>query len=278
MINLPFDGSGEISDEDLRLLNSLMEVGPGEDASEEEIEAFMSELLATPAGAEMLKSVIDQLKNSGLSTLDLSEEKSPLNPLTGTARIIARIDLVGTKPAIWRRLSFPADSTFFHLHAAIQDSFGWLTNHQHRFEIRNDQGREVEATFSSAPVEADGEEDYCEIGNRLMDLIHNGYHSFHYLYNFEANWLHHIAVEDVVPAGERETSLEFTPKVHAGEGLCPPDDCGGLTAFYELLAHGEAEENYGEELLQKLREDEFHAPAVRFRDPEKLLKQQRLGL
>jgi len=37
-----------------------------------------------------------------------------------------KIWLIGTKPAVWRRIQVPEYSTFHDLHVAIQDAMGWL--------------------------------------------------------------------------------------------------------------------------------------------------------
>ena len=45
--------------------------------------------------------------------------------------------LTGIKPAIWRRILVPADYTFFDLHIALQDAFGWFDCHLHQFFTGN---------------------------------------------------------------------------------------------------------------------------------------------
>ena len=44
-----------------------------------------------------------------------------------------KITLVGFKPTIWRRILVPANYSFFDLHVAIQDVFGWYDQHLHHF-------------------------------------------------------------------------------------------------------------------------------------------------
>lgn len=46
-----------------------------------------------------------------------------------------KITLHGSKPTIWREIIVPANYTFFDLHVAIQDAFGWTDSHLHQYFI-----------------------------------------------------------------------------------------------------------------------------------------------
>ena len=269
------DAGGEISDESLRRFNEMMDAFPSDDASEEEVEAFMKEVMESDAGAQMIESFAEQLKEGGVldELLDGDEEsgESQYEPLKSPARMIFKVELSGSDPLLWRRFSLPGDASFFDLHCAIQDSMGWEDRHQHQFEFRS-QGK-VEATFSSNPVEEVRENDFCGVGNRIVDAILGSEPKFHYVYDFSDNWEHLVTFENLVGAGQEETSPGLTPMMHAGEGLCPPEDCGGIPSFLELLS-GESEfiEEYPAEFLKKLREGEFYPPAVKFRNPADIIK------
>ena len=271
---VPFSG-GEISDESLRRFNELMAGFPSEDASEEEVEAFMKEVMEDEAGSQMLESFAEQLKEGGLIGELLDEEEEPASdytPMESPARIIFKVELCESNPPIWRRFSLPGDASFFDLHLAIQDSFGWEDTHLHRFEMRTQ--RALEATFSSNPTDEEVKEnDFCGISNRVIDVSRGGWPSFHYVYDFGDRWEHLVTFENLVGAGEEETSLGLGPQMHDGERLCPPEDCGGIYGFCELLS-GESEfaDEFPKEFLEKLREGEFHPPAVQFRDPMEVLK------
>ncbi|MDJ0420896.1 plasmid pRiA4b ORF-3 family protein, partial [Rhodococcus opacus] len=49
-----------------------------------------------------------------------------------------RLDLVGAKPPVWRRLELPGDLTLDRLHVVIQAVMGWLDGHLHRFRTGSD--------------------------------------------------------------------------------------------------------------------------------------------
>ena len=124
----------------------------------------------------------------------LKEEEAELEnlKLKSPARLIFRVELLRTQPLVWRRISLPADCAYFHLHCAIQDSFGWQNSHLHRFEIWENGRREL--TFSLGRENEPLEDDYCEIENGVLDLFRETILEFIYLYDFEDNWRHRVII------------------------------------------------------------------------------------
>lgn len=245
-----------VSDDEMSAFYELMESGPGEGASEEEVEAFMERVLATGAGQKIVAGFTTKMPREAI------EEAEYVAP-GSVARMMFRVKLLGTKPEIWRQISLAADATFFDLHVSIQESFGWLNTGRHEFQVR-EAGR-VELRIGQ---KASSETQFTEMELTMADLVSNGVMEFHYHYDFEENWDHLITVE-----GAAEGSRETRARVHAGEGLCPPEGCGGITGFEKFLAgdHPMVQE-YGPELVARIREGEFDPASVRFRDPAEFLK------
>ena len=52
-----------------------------------------------------------------------------------------------------------------------------------------------------------------------------------YTYDFGDNWRHYIVLEKILPA---DPDVEY-PVCTGGKRFCPPDDCGGVWGYYELL-------------------------------------------
>lgn len=50
------------------------------------------------------------------------------------------IELRGSKPRIWRRLSLPGDLTLDVVHSLFQSAMGWSDSHLHRFQPGAGQG------------------------------------------------------------------------------------------------------------------------------------------
>jgi hypothetical protein len=55
---------------------------------------------------------------------------------------------------------------------------------------------------------------------------------FSYTYDFGDSWEHEILVEKILPATENTTY----PVCVTGKNACPPEDCGGLWGYAELLS------------------------------------------
>lgn len=243
-------------------LDDLLAEMPSPDASESEIAAFMEKVMATPGGAEVIQDFAQKITAGGsLDTMLKEEEREQeRRALKSPARFIFRVELVGTKPLIWRRMSLPADCSFAHLHQSIQDALGWSGNHEHRFEIWEDG--ELEITFSSA----DDPAHYCESENRIMDLFHENVAEFRYLYDFQSNWQHRVVIEDFVPAGEKGTSQELRPILHAGEGHGPPEETGGVKGYQKFLSGDHPVcANYDAEILEQFWSGSVDLSQVIFR-------------
>jgi len=143
-----------------------------------------------------------------------------------------KITLRGSKPPIWRRILVPADCGLESLHYAIQAAMGWYDSHLHAFEIG---GREYSGrTPMGDPMESG---DLDAAGYRLCDVAREK-SKFTYQYDFGDNWDHTILVEKIVPPLLTESKkLPAQPFVClAGKGACPPEDCGGIWGYYNLLA------------------------------------------
>jgi hypothetical protein len=66
---------------------------------------------------------------------------------------------------------------------------------------------------------------------RLREVLNPRKTNIDYIYDFGDCWEHRLTVTDV-RAGEPGVSY---PRYISGEGNGPPEDCGGISGFYELL-------------------------------------------
>ena len=132
-----------------------------------------------------------------------------------------KITLRGAKPPIWRRLEVPSGSTLLQLHHAVLAAFGWEGSHLWVFETSAGEygngGRELGHRSAASAKLAD-------VAGVTGDRIR-------YTYDFGDDWQHDIAVEDVRPA---EPGTAY-PRCTAGRRACPPEDCGGVWGYRELL-------------------------------------------
>ncbi|HQG30769.1 MAG TPA: plasmid pRiA4b ORF-3 family protein [Deltaproteobacteria bacterium] len=142
-------------------------------------------------------------------------EKAPIYQL--------KITLRGSKPPIWRRFVVPGSITLPTLHEVIQIVMGWTDSHLHEFVSgRISYGVPDPEWPSGARNEARA---------RLNQLLQREKQKLLYMYDFGDGWEHSLELEKIIPGD----SLSPKPKCIAGKRACPPEDCGGIYGYYDLL-------------------------------------------
>lgn len=172
-------------------------------------------------------------------------KKKHKSSLSKPCLITLRIELVGTTPLVWRRITLDGRSSFAALHHVIQAAMGWHDAHLHQFRINN-RYIGVPDPESDAP-EWHTEDERKVFLNRVLtdDAV------LTYLYDFGDGWEHRLLVEEY----DDSDDLRFGDGdawVDAGERACPPEDCGGVGGFQDFLEKLE-DEPYSDE-SKELRE------------------------
>ena len=156
-----------------------------------------------------------------------------------------KVTLLGTDPPIWRRLRVPANLTLETLHNVVQLAMGWEDCHMHDFRI----GQQRFGTPDPMEREFGGPHTASERTARLFQVLGRAGIKAVYTYDFGDSWEHKIVVEKRLapePGGAYPVCL-------AGERRGPPEDCGGIPGFYNLLeAISNPEHDQHEELLDWL--------------------------
>lgn len=137
-----------------------------------------------------------------------------------------KITLKGIRPPIWRRVQVHSDSTLSHLHWVIQFSMGWTNSHLHSFDIQG-----IEYGVPMPEFDFDDTELRDEHTVKLSKIIPKEKFKFSYLYDFGDSWEHEILVEKVI---EADPDINY-PICIKGKRACPPEDCGGIWGYQELL-------------------------------------------
>jgi hypothetical protein len=158
---------------------------------------------------------------------------TPLNQLKITLRY--------SEPPIWRRVIVRADMTLDRFHWVIQTAMGWTNSHLHQFLV----GR----TCYGVP-----DREFDDLGEMLnekrytvADLAPTAKQKFIYEYDFGDSWEHEVRVEKVLPP---DPAFKH-PVCLAGAHACPPDDCGGIHGYYEMLeALADPKHERHEEMLE----------------------------
>lgn len=139
-----------------------------------------------------------------------------------------KITLLGIEPPVWRRIQVPAKYSFWDLHVAIQDAMGWLDYHLHAFRIRRKhKGRPSEIGIP------DGFGDNVEPGWEvaLADIFFEPGQIAAYEYDYGDGWEHEVLLEGILL---KDRGLTY-PRCTEGARACPPEDCGGIPGYEELL-------------------------------------------
>jgi hypothetical protein len=135
-----------------------------------------------------------------------------------------RLTATGCHPRIWRRLLVRESMWLARLHDSIQVAFDWFDYQTHCFSLDD--------LRLGNPVKRDEliVEDDRDVALADLDLETRAH--FNYAYEFGEGWAVDIKVEK---AGVVEKGLRY-PVCLAGERAGPPEDCGGLEAFHDMLA------------------------------------------
>ena len=140
------------------------------------------------------------------------------------------MELSGTDPLIWRQIEVPSNYNFWDLHVAIQDSMGWLDYHLHMFRIVPPGKRK--------PIMIGIPDDECESDDILpgwdipiIKYFREPGDGAIYDYDFGDSWSHKIILEGIYlqkDGGKYPSCID-------GKRRCPPEDCGGIPGYYNLL-------------------------------------------
>ncbi len=142
------------------------------------------------------------------------------------------IDLDDADPRIWRQLEVACDLRLDALHSVLQIAMGWTDSHLHEFALGTSRrDRRIERFITAADLE-EGEPGILEGDVRLDELVQAPGDTLMYLYDFGDGWAHTVRLDAVVPRPDGDAPARCT----AGGGACPPEDCGGMGGYEELLA------------------------------------------
>ena len=166
-----------------------------------------------------------------------------------------KVTLLGTKPPIWRRLLVPADMTFAQLQQVLHNAMGWEGGHMHEFSAgeRRIGWLNPEARVMRMPPLED------ERVVRLCGVLGRVGSKAIYTYDFGDNWEHSIVLEKRLPV---DPNIAY-PVCTDGQLACPPEDCGGIPGYYDLVdALSDPSHERHEEMLEWIGEYDTQAFSV----------------
>jgi len=174
---------------------------------------------------------------------------------------------------IWRRILVPENYSFWDLHVAIQDAMGWLDCHLHEFNISNPvTGQQDCIGIPSETWDTDASNILKGWELNIRDYFSGTTKLALYIYDFGDNWEHEVCLEKILL---RETGVRY-PKCIDGARACPPEDCGSIPGYENLLTimRNPEDDQYDEmvEWLGKIYQPEAFSHKIRFSSPKQRLK------
>ena len=141
-----------------------------------------------------------------------------------------RIKMNRTDIKIWREIKVPSNLTLTALGEVLQDAMGWM--HEHLYQFRKGDvyfvdREQMEDSFGF------GRFSFRDMAQCTVDdmLTEKGKRVV-FEYDFGDSWEH-----DLWYKGEREYNPGEKPSITfvKGQGACPPEDCGGIWGYEDLL-------------------------------------------
>jgi hypothetical protein len=139
-----------------------------------------------------------------------------------------QISLNGSKPKIWRRILVSSDVSLPDFHKVVQWAMGWQDYHLHQFIKDNKY-------YTLRMLDDDYWDDNIHVdyqNKKLSDLLKKEKDVILYEYDFGDSWMHEIVLEKILPIGE----LNEYPVCLEGKMSCPPEDCGGVWGYADMLS------------------------------------------
>lgn len=145
-----------------------------------------------------------------------------------------RIKLKDAPVPIWREVKVPSNITLELFAFVINDVMGWANAHLHAFRTKTAEFK------NTACIKQDGE--LFGSFQSVMALDTNKYpisfllrekkDRIKYEYDFGDSWEHEVWLKGIREYGHGESPCL---KVVKGVGACPPEDCGGVWGYADLL-------------------------------------------
>jgi len=137
--------------------------------------------------------------------------------------MVLGLSVAGCTPRIWRQLVVKETMWLARLHDSIQVAFDWFDYQTHTFTL--------EDLRLGNPSKRDGVlvEDDRDLTLVDLDLARRG--GMVYDYHFGEGWRVDIRVEKTGPV----VKGEVYPRCVAGERAGPPEDCGGVEAYHDMM-------------------------------------------
>ncbi len=135
---------------------------------------------------------------------------------------VLKVTLREVKPAVWRRVVVRSETPLSKFARILEAVMGWEGYHLHMFDVGG-------VLFG----EPDEDSDYVldERHATVKHVLPRMKSKLRWDYDFGDGWEHDLIVETIESPQDR---MRY-PACLAGKRACPPEDCGGVPGYEELL-------------------------------------------
>jgi hypothetical protein len=141
-----------------------------------------------------------------------------------------KIELCGltSSPDVWRTVLVPDEFTFDDFHALIQAAFGWGEQHQYYF-VDDPSHPRMYVMLPDLDIDSSIPQGKISDADEItVDSFFRKKKQLFYIYDLGDNWIHRITLLGTVD----EPAENF--RCEAGNGTCPPENCGGAQGYENL--------------------------------------------
>lgn len=158
-----------------------------------------------------------------------------------------KITLKHLAPPVWRRVQVPRGMSLENLHEVIQLAMGWDNSHMHQFKV----GKTYYGI--SYPDDFDGGTETKDAQSVTVgEVLSKPKAKLVYEYDFGDSWEHEVVLEKILPP---EQGVKY-PLCLDGKRACPPEDCGGVWGYADLMTTiSDPEHPEHDEMLEWLGEE-----------------------
>lgn len=179
--------------------------------------------------AAYLHHRLQEFENDNFSTM-------PSGLLLGKecSELYIRIRLNNAPVLIWRELFVPSNLSLELLALILMKAMGWQNVHPHQFRQGDTLFKNTNDLRKAQRIPTLGKRPAMFDTNKIAvgNLLKEKGDRMKFEYDFGDSWEHEVWVKGI---REYEEDEEPEAVLVKGAGACPPDDCGGVWGYEELL-------------------------------------------
>jgi hypothetical protein len=136
-----------------------------------------------------------------------------------------KVDLLNSEPLVTRTFKVSSETTLYLMHHIIQALMEWKNYHLYEFSINN-------LLFADIRLVDEEFGDFKDVKTiQLEDVFSKTGTKATYLYDFGDGWKHQLELIEI----SNEPQNELLPAFISGQNACPPEDCGGVYRYLEII-------------------------------------------